>query len=30
MQGLFDRATLSAHLLGRERLYSVRFANLIG
>ena len=30
MEGLFDRSTLSAHLLGRNRLYTVRFANLIG
>lgn len=30
MQGLFDRNTLIAHLLGRDRIYSVRFANLIG
>lgn len=28
--GLFDKAGLIAHLLGRERIYSVRFANLIG
>lgn len=28
--GLFDRAALIAHLLGRDRVYSVRFANLIG
>ena len=28
--GLFDRASLIAHLLGRDRVYSVRFANLIG
>ncbi len=30
MQGLFDRADLIAHLLGRDRIYSVRFGNLIG
>lgn len=28
--GLFDRAALIAHLLGRDRVYSVRFANLLG
>ena len=28
--GLFDRAALVAHLLGRDRVYSVRFANLLG
>lgn len=30
MTGLFDRATLIAHLLGRDRIYSVRYANLLG
>ncbi|MCP8896285.1 ligase-associated DNA damage response endonuclease PdeM [Shinella daejeonensis] len=30
MTGLFERARLVAHLLGRDRIYSVRFANLIG
>jgi DNA ligase-associated metallophosphoesterase len=30
MDGLFDRTALFAHMLGRERIYSVRFANLIG
>lgn len=30
MEGLFDRTALCAHLLGRERLYTVRFANLQG
>lgn len=30
MEGLFDRTTLCAHLLGRDRIYSVRFANLAG
>lgn len=28
--GLFDRTELVAHLLGRDRVYSVRFANLLG
>ncbi|MBR0557116.1 ligase-associated DNA damage response endonuclease PdeM [Ciceribacter sp. L1K23] len=28
--GLFDRATLVAHLMGRDRIYSVKFSNLIG
>ncbi|MHA7969659.1 ligase-associated DNA damage response endonuclease PdeM [Rhizobium sp. CAU 1783] len=28
--GLFDRQALVAHLLGRDRVYSVRFANLMG
>ncbi len=28
MAGLFDHATLVAHLLGRDRIYSVRFGNL--
>ncbi|GEO83528.1 MULTISPECIES: ligase-associated DNA damage response endonuclease PdeM [Alphaproteobacteria] len=28
--GFFDRSALVAHLLGRDRVYSVRFANLIG
>jgi uncharacterized protein len=30
MHGLFDRDRLVAHLLGRERIYSVRYLNLIG
>ncbi|MFB2549741.1 ligase-associated DNA damage response endonuclease PdeM [Ensifer soli] len=30
MTGLFDRAALIAHLLGRDRIYSVRFSNLAG
>ncbi|WP_198586057.1 ligase-associated DNA damage response endonuclease PdeM [Pararhizobium haloflavum] len=30
MEGLFDRSVLYAHMLGRERIYSVRFANLSG
>ncbi|QRM56807.1 ligase-associated DNA damage response endonuclease PdeM [Sinorhizobium sp. BG8] len=30
MAGLFDRTNLIAHLLGRDRIYSVRFANLMG
>jgi DNA ligase-associated metallophosphoesterase len=30
MHGLFDRDTLVAHLLGRDRIYSVRYGNLIG
>ncbi|OOG68230.1 metallophosphatase [Sinorhizobium sp. A49] len=29
MTGLFDRAMLVAHMLGRDRIYSVRFTNLI-
>ncbi len=29
MAGLFERETLVAHLLGRDRVYSVRFANLL-
>ncbi len=28
--GLFSRADLIAHLLGRDRIYSVRFGNLLG
>lgn len=28
--GLFSRADLIAHLIGRDRIYSVRFANLLG
>jgi metallophosphoesterase superfamily enzyme len=28
MKGLFDHASLIAHLLGRDRIYSVRFGNL--
>ena len=30
MTGLFDHAALVAHLLGRDRIYSVRFGNLLG
>ncbi len=30
MHGLFDRDTLVAHLLGRDRIYSVRYGNLLG
>jgi DNA ligase-associated metallophosphoesterase len=30
MSGLFDRTKLVAHMLGRDRIYSVRFANLMG
>ncbi|NLS02228.1 ligase-associated DNA damage response endonuclease PdeM [Rhizobium sp. P32RR-XVIII] len=30
MKGLFDQASLVAHLLGRDRIYSVRFGNLAG
>ncbi len=30
MHGLFDRDRLVAHLLGRERIYSVRYLSLIG
>ncbi|MDO1580929.1 ligase-associated DNA damage response endonuclease PdeM [Rhizobium oryzicola] len=30
MHGLFDHAALIAHLLGRDRIYSVRFNSLIG
>jgi DNA ligase-associated metallophosphoesterase len=30
MAGLFDRSRLLAHMLGRERIYTVRFANLVG
>lgn len=29
MQGLFDRSALTAHILGRERIYSVRYASLL-
>ncbi|WEX77909.1 ligase-associated DNA damage response endonuclease PdeM [Sinorhizobium numidicum] len=29
MSGLFDRQQLVAHMLGRDRIYSVRFANLL-
>ncbi|MEI2298098.1 ligase-associated DNA damage response endonuclease PdeM [Ensifer sp. MJa1] len=29
MTGLFDRSKLVAHMLGRDRIYSVRFVNLI-
>ena len=28
-QGLFERSALTAHLLGRDRLYSVRFSNFV-
>ena len=30
MRGLFDHQSLVAHMLGRDRIYSVRFANLLG
>ncbi|TWF53204.1 ligase-associated DNA damage response endonuclease PdeM [Neorhizobium alkalisoli] len=30
MQGLFRHDTLIAHLLGRDRIYSVRYGNLLG
>ena len=30
MHGLFDRTALVAHLLGRDRIYSVRYTNLLG
>lgn len=30
MKGLFDHSALVAHLLGRDRIYSVRFGNLLG
>lgn len=30
MTGLFERRNLIAHMLGRDRIYSVRFTNLIG
>ena len=30
LRGLFDHAALVAHLMGRDRIYSVRFANLLG
>lgn len=30
MKGLFDHTSLVAHLMGRDRIYSVRFGNLIG
>ena len=30
MVGLFDLGALVAHLLGRDRIYSVRYANLLG
>ena len=30
LAGLFDRENLVAHMLGRDRIYPVRFANLIG
>jgi DNA ligase-associated metallophosphoesterase len=30
MKGLFDKASLIAHLLGRDRIYSVRYDNLRG
>ena len=29
MHGIFDHATLVAHLLGRDRIYSVRYSSLI-
>jgi hypothetical protein len=30
MHGLFDQDALIAHLLGRDRIYSVRFGRLSG
>lgn len=30
MHGLFDRHNLVAHMLGRDRIYSVKYANLLG
>ncbi len=30
IHGLFDRTSLVAHMLGRDRIYSVRFSNLLG
>ncbi|MDO9416297.1 ligase-associated DNA damage response endonuclease PdeM [Pararhizobium sp.] len=30
MTGLFDRNSLIAHMLGQDRIYSVRFGNLLG
>lgn len=30
MSGLFDLTALVAHLLGRDRIYSVKFGNLVG
>jgi hypothetical protein len=30
MRGLFDHAALVAHLMGRDRIYSVRFSSLLG
>lgn len=30
MRGLFDHQSLVAHMLGRDRIYSVRFSNLLG
>ncbi len=30
LAGLFDRQSLVAHMLGRDRVYAVRFGNLIG
>ncbi len=30
MRGLFDHADLIAHLMGRDRIYSVRFGSLLG
>ena len=30
MRGLFDKTALVAHLMGRDRVYSVRFGNLLG
>jgi hypothetical protein len=30
MTGLFERQNLIAHMMGRDRIYSVRFSNLRG
>ena len=30
MRGLFDTASLIAHLMSRDRIYSVRYGNLSG
>jgi hypothetical protein len=30
MRGLFDHTDLIAHLMGRDRIYSVRFGSLLG
>ena len=30
MAGLFDHSALVAHMMGRDRIYSVRFGNLLG